>query len=353
MNLTRVDAPSATAYGRTMRVLFFLVVSFFSVTAQARDQIRVVGSSTVFPFVAAAAEQFGRVGKFRTPIVESTGTGGGIAMFCSGLGKEYPDMVNASRSIKSGEVKQCKKNGITKIVELKIGYDGIAIANARTSPVFKLTRETLFLALARQVPVDGVMKPNPYRRWSEIDDTLPDLPIVVYGPPPTSGTRDAFAELVMVEGCKQFPEFERYTPDPEARKKECMMMREDGRFIEAGENDNLIVQKLTGNPDSLGLFGYSFLEQNAGLVKANPVDGVMPNFADIVSGRYEIARSLFVYLKPEQQVPGLREFSMLLTSDAAVGADGFLVLKGLLPLSPVEHQQMKIGAAELRAMKQR
>ena len=346
-----IDALCASAYGCAMRIVFFLLVSFFSVTAQARDQIRVVGSSTVFPFVAAAAEQFGRAGKFRTPIVESTGTGGGIAMFCSGLGEKYPDMVNASRPIKSGEVEQCEKNGITRIVELKLGYDGIAIANARNSPVFKLSRESLFLALARQVPVNGKLVPNPYTRWNEIDDTLPDAPIEVYGPPPTSGTRDAFAELVMVEGCKQFPEFERHTPDPDARKKECMMMREDGRFIEAGENDNLIVQKLTGNPQSLGLFGYSFLEQNAGLVKANPVDGVMPDFADIVAGRYEIARSLYVYLKPDQKVPGLREFAILLTSDAAVGADGFLVLKGLLPLPAVEHEQMKLTAAELRPMR--
>jgi phosphate transport system substrate-binding protein len=331
-----------------MRAILFLAMCMFSAPALARDQIRVVGSSTVFPFVAAAAEQFGRAGTFRTPIVESTGTGGGIAMFCSGLGDEYPDMVNASRQIKPGEIEQCSKNGITRIVELKIGYDGIAIANARSSPVFNLTRESLFLALARQVPVEGVLAPNPYTRWREIDTRLPDVPIAVYGPPPTSGTRDAFAELVMVEGCKQFPEYAHHTPDPEARKKECMMMREDGRFIEAGENDNLIVQKLTGNPQSIGLFGYSFLEQNAGLVKANPVDGVLPDFSSIVSGRYEIARSLFVYLKPQQNVPGLKEFAILLTSDAAVGVDGFLVLKGLLPLPPAEHAQMKITAAELR-----
>ncbi len=327
------------------------MLALMATPALARDQIRIVGSSTVFPFVAAAAEQFGRTGKFRTPIVEATGTGGGIAMFCSGTGEDYPDMVNASRQIKPSEIALCKENGITRISELKIGYDGIVLANALTSPVFKLTRETLFLALARDVPVGGKLMANPYTRWRELDDALPDLPIEVYGPPPTSGTRDAFSELVMVEGCKQFPEYEKHTPDADARKKECMMMREDGRFIEAGENDNLIVQKLSGNPAAIGLFGYSFLEQNAGAVKANPMDGVMPDFAEIVAGRYEVARSLYVYIKPDQPTPGIREFARLLTSDAAVGEDGFLILKGLLPLHPAEHEKMKKIAAEMRVMK--
>ena len=330
-----------------MRYFLILLLAWVTTPALARDQIRIVGSSTVFPFVAAAAEQFGRTGRFRTPIVEATGTGGGIAIFCSGLGEDYPDMVNASRQIKLSEITLCRDNGIKRITELKIGYDGIVLANALNSPVFKLTRETLFLALAREVPVNGQLVANPYTRWRELDEALPDLPIEVYGPPPTSGTRDAFSELVMVEGCKQFPEFAKKTPDAEARKKQCMMMREDGRFIEAGENDNLIVQKLNGNSAALGLFGYSFLEQNAGAVKANPVDGVMPDFAEIVAGRYEVARSLYVYIKPDQPTPGLGQFARLLTSDAAVGKDGFLLLKGLLPLHPIEHEKMKKIAAAL------
>ncbi len=330
-----------------MRYFLIFLLVWVATPALARDQIRIVGSSTVFPFVAAAAEQFGRTGKFRTPIVEATGTGGGITMFCSGMGENYPDMVNASRQIKHSEIALCKENGVTQIAELKIGYDGIVLANALTSPVFKLTRETLFLALARAVPVNGQLVANPYTRWRELDEALPDLPIEVYGPPPTSGTRDAFAELVMAEGCKQFPEYAKHTPDAEARKKECMMMREDGRFIEAGENDNLIVQKLNGNPAALGLFGYSFLEQNAGAVKANPMDGVMPDFDDIVAGRYEVARSLYVYVKSDQSIPGIGEFARLLTSDAAVGEAGFLILKGLLPLHPAEHEKMKKIAAAL------
>lgn len=334
-----------------MRYLSVLVLVLFAIPAFARDQIRVVGSSTVFPFVAAAAEQFGRSAAFRTPIVESTGTGGGIKMFCDGLGEAYPDMVNASRAIKSTEIAQCKANGITQVSELKIGYDGIVLANALNSPVYKLGLRSLFLALARHVPDGkGGIKENDYTRWNQIDPALPDVAIEVYGPPPTSGTRDAFSELVMEKGCEQFAEFETVYHDKEVRKKQCMMVREDRAFIEAGENDNLIVQKLAGNPHALGIFGYSFLEQNAALVKANPIDGVMPTFKDIVAGNYRVARSLFVYVKKQQKVPGLREFAKLLTSDAAVGDDGFLVMKGLLPLHPDEHVEMKKIAAELRPL---
>jgi len=334
-----------------MRYLTLLVLIAFAVPAFARDQIRIVGSSTVFPFVAAAAEQFGRDEQFRTPIVESTGTGGGIKMFCDGLGVDYPDMVNASRAIKSTEVEQCKANKITQITELKIGYDGIVLANALKSPHYPLKLEALFLALARKVPDGkGGLKTNGYKRWKQIDASLPDVGIEVYGPPPTSGTRDAFSELVMIEGCKKFPEYAATYTDGEVLKKECAMVREDGAFIEAGENDNLIVQKLSGNQHALGIFGYSFLEQNAALVKANPIDGVMPTFDDIVAGNYEVARSLYVYVKNQQQVPGLREFATLLTSDAAVGDDGFLIMKGLLPLHHEEHNKMKMIAAELTPM---
>lgn len=309
--------------------------------ASAREQIRIVGSSTVFPFVAAAAEKFGRSTAFRTPIVEATGTGGGIKMFCDGAGDATPDMANASREIKASELERCRENGITKVVELKIGYDGIVLANARTSPAFSLTRETLFLALARDVPEGDKLVPNPYKRWREIDKKLPDTPIIVYGPPPTSGTRDAFVELVMQEACP--PAFKLHYRDGDTYKNQCSMLREDGVFIDAGEDDNIIVQKLTNNPDALGLFGYSFLEQNAALVKANSIDGVMPSFDSIVAGKYHVARSLFVYLKGEHlgEVDGLAEFAKLLVSDAAVGPEGFLVMKGLLPLPKAEHDKIK------------
>lgn len=318
--------------------------------AEAREQLRIVGSSTVFPFVTAAAEQFGRSGKFRTPIVESTGTGGGIKMFCEGVGDEYPDMANASRAIKSSEIELCAKHGVTKITELNIGYDGIVLANARTSDSYPLTRRALFLALAREVPKNGKLVQNPYQRWNEIDTKLPDMPIVVYGPPPSSGTRDAFVELVMDEGCKLVPEIKALVPDEKIRKAHCHAMREDGAFIEAGEDDNLIVQKLVNNPAALGVFGYSFLESNAAQVKANSIDGVMPDYDAIESGSYHVARSLYVYVKGEHvgQVPGLAEFARELTSDAATGEDGYLIMKGLLPLNAADHAAMKKVAGELR-----
>lgn len=311
--------------------------------AEAREQIRVVGSSTVFPFVAAAAEQFGRQTEFRTPIVESTGTGGGIKMFCEGTGDATPDMVNASREIKDTEIALCAENGVKEVVELKLGYDGIVLANARNSPVFPLSRNDLFLALARDVPNGDKLEPNPYRRWKEINPSLPDLSIIVYGPPPTSGTRDAFVELVMIESCPHFPAYKLAYSDKDEYKNNCSLMREDGVFVEAGEDDNIIVQKLTNNPDALGMFGYSFLEQNVALVKANPIDGVQPSFDAIVNGQYHIARSLFVYLKGEHAatVPGLGKFARLLVSDAAVGQEGFLIMKGLLPLPKAEHDQVK------------
>lgn len=338
-------------YAARMRRFIPLLCSLMLVPtmATAREQIRIVGSSTVFPFVAAAAEQFGRQDDYRTPIVESTGTGGGIKMFCDGVGDDTPDIANASRSIKDSEVALCKEHGVTHIIELKLGFDGIVLANARTSPVFDLTREDVFLALARDVPRGGKLVPNPYKRWREVNPKLPDVPISVYGPPPTSGTRDAFVELVMIESCPHFPEFKKTYPDGEQYKNHCSLVREDGVFVEAGEDDNIIVQKLTNNPEALGLFGYSFLEQNAGLVKANPINGVMPSFEAIVNGDYKVARSLFAYLKGEHlgEVPGLAEFGRLLVSDASVGPEGFLIMKGLLPLPKAEHEAVKKQAAKL------
>jgi len=334
---------------------FSLMVGLFCMiatpwSAQAREQLRVVGSSTVFPFVAAAAEQFGRKGEFRTPIVEATGTGGGIKMFCGGVGVEYPDMANASRTIKDSEVELCKKNGVSEITELKIGYDGIVMANARSSDSYALTRRALFLALAREVPNDGKCVTNPYTRWREIDAKLPDVAITLYGPPPSSGTRDAFVELVMEAGCKLVPEMKALEPDEKKLKKRCSAMREDGVFVEAGEDDNLIVQKLINNPTALGVFGYSFLESNAAVVKANPVDGVMPDYEAIEAGNYKVARSLYVYVKNAHldKVPGLGAFARELTSDAASGEDGYLVMKkGLLPLGDDDHVAMKKAAAAL------
>lgn len=325
------------------------MVSLLPLASQAREQIRVVGSSTVFPFIAAAAEQFGRAGQFHTPVVESTGTGGGIKLFCSGVGDGYPDVANASRPIKESEVALCHTHGIDGVTELKIGYDGIVLANARASKPYALTRRTLFLALAREVPKDGKWVNNFYQRWSEVDPALPNEEIAVYGPPPSSGTRDAFVELVMEGGCSEITDIKTMEPDEKKRKHRCGAIREDGAFVEAGEDDNLIVQKLVSNPAALGIFGYSFLENNLALVKANPIDGVVPSYEAIESGTYHVARSLYVYFKQAHvgKVPGMQEFAREITSDAAAGEDGYMVMKGLLPLTSEEHEAMKQVAAGL------
>ncbi len=239
-----------------------LMVGTSDANAQARDQIRIVGSSTVFPFTTAVAEQFGRAGRFKTPVVESTGTGGGMRLFCAGVGPQHPDFTNASRRITGSEFDTCRTNGVTEIVELPVGFDGIVLAVKKGSPKFSFTREQIWKALARQVPVNGQLVNNPYQRWNEIDPALPNWPIEVMGPPPTSGTRDSFVELVMDVGCRNVPEI-RAISDNRARQQACSAIREDGKFIEAGENDNLIVQRLTaGQAGLIGIFGYSFLDQN-------------------------------------------------------------------------------------------
>lgn len=316
--------------------------------ANAREEIRVVGSSTVFPLVAAVAEQFGRATGHRTPVVESTGTGGGFKVFCEGAGDATPDISNASRAIKPSEIELCKKNGVTGITELALGFDGIVFANALQSPAYKLTRHDLFLAMAREVPKNGELVPNFYQRWKEIDASLPDAPIEIYGPPPVEGTRDALVELVMVEGCKQSPEYAAHYPDEKTRKVHCEAMREDGKFTEL-LGGNLMVQKLVNNHDALAIFGYSYLEQNMGLVKANAVEGVAPTPETISNGTYSVARTLYVYVKNQHAdaVPGLRDFVAELTSDAAVGEDGYLVLKGLLPLPQAQHEKIKEKANAL------
>lgn len=335
-----------------MRIFVAIVSLFFAQSAIAREAIHVVGSSTVFPFVAAAAEQFGRRGEFRTPIVEATGTGGGLKMFCSGVALNTPDMANASRQIKPVEVADCKKNGVDAIVELKIGYDGIVFVTSIDGPDFPLTREAIFKALAREVPRNGKLVANHYKTWKSIHPSLPDIPIRVYGPPPTSGTRDAFSELVMLEACKAMPEYAAAYADEEVRKRQCQQMREDGVYIEAGENDNLLVQKLANDDAALAIFGYSFLDQNAALVKAHPVDGVSPGFDAIIAGDYKVARSLYTYLKKAHvdKVAGLAAFARELTSEEASGVSGYLVMKGLLPLPKAEHDAIKAVAAEMRVM---
>lgn len=301
--------------------------SFASIdAAHARDQIKIVGSSTVFPFSTAVAEKFGQKGDFKTPVVESTGSGGGLKLFCAGVGTEHPDITNASRAIKDKEIKKCKDNGVAPVTEIMIGFDGIVLANAKAGPSLSLTRQQIYQALAKEIMKDGKMVPNPYQKWSDIDPSLPDEKIEVLGPPPTSGTRDAFEELAVQKGCQKAG------LDKKACKK--VEVREDGPYVEAGENDNLIVSKLEANPKAVGVFGFSFLDQNAYKMRGAKVDGVEPTFENIADGAYPVSRSLFFYVKAQHVgvVPGIKEYIAEFVSDAASGDEGYLVDKGLIPL---------------------
>jgi phosphate transport system substrate-binding protein len=316
---------------------------------QARDQIRIVGSSTVFPFTTAVAEQFGRSGGFKTPIVESTGTGGGMRLFCAGVGAQHPDLSNASRRMTKSEYDTCAQNGVREIVEVKIGFDGIALAVKKGSPKFNLTRKDIWLALARQVPVNGQLVNNPYLSWNQVNPALPNVAIEVMGPPPTSGTRDSFVELVMDIGCRDFAEI-RAIADAAARTRACGQIREDGKFIEAGENDNLIVQRLVaGQGVAIGVFGFSFLEENLDKLEGKTVDGVTPTFETISDGKYPIARDLYVYAKKAHigVIPGIREFLAEYTSGRAMGDGGYLEKKGLVILPKAELDRVRSQTANL------
>jgi phosphate transport system substrate-binding protein len=291
------------------------------------------------------AEQFGRTAKFKTPVIESTGTGGGFKLFCAGVGVEHPDVTNASRAIKKSELENCKKNGVTDITEVKIGYDGIVVANSKAAPQAKLTREQIFLALAKNVVKDGKMVANPYQKWSDIEKSLPDIKIEVLGPPPTSGTRDAFVELVMDEGCKTV------TGAKEAglTGKACGAIREDGGYVEAGENDVLIVRKLEANKNAFGVFGFSFLDQNADKIQGSLVEGIEPAFENIAKGSYPVSRPLFFYVKKAHvgTIPGMKEFVTEFTSEKAWGMDGYLADKGLIPMPDAERKSFHDAATSL------
>ncbi|MEM7223500.1 MAG: PstS family phosphate ABC transporter substrate-binding protein [Pseudomonadota bacterium] len=320
-----------------------VALSGTSAFAQSRDQIRIVGSSTVFPFSSAVAEQFGKASDFKTPVVESTGSGGGMKLFCQGVGLEHPDVTNASRRIKESEFKKCTENGIT-ITEVKIGFDGIVLADSKSGPSFNLTKKQVFQALAKEVPVDGQLVPNPFKNWSDIDPSLPNVKIEVLGPPPTSGTRDAFVELAMEGGAKGFESLKALRKsDKKAFKAIAHSIREDGAYVEAGENDNLIVQKLNANPNAIGIFGFSFLDQNSDKIKGAEVDGVKPTFENIADGKYGISRSLFFYVKQEHVgvVPGIEDFLAEFTSEKAWGPDGYLIDKGLIPLPDDQRAAMR------------
>jgi phosphate transport system substrate-binding protein len=318
-------------------------LAILTTPALARDQIRIVGSSTVYPFTTAVAESFGKATGMKTPVVESTGTGGGLKLFCAGAGDDTPDFANASRPIKKDEFDTCVKNGVTDIVEIKIGFDGLTIANAASGPAAKFTKQQIFLALAKQIPgKDGKLVDNPYKMWSEIDTSLPAEKIEVLGPPPTSGTRDSFAELVLDKGAASIESLAALKKaDAKAYDVVWKTIRTDGAYVEAGENDNLIVQKLEANPSAFGVFGYSFLESNSGKIKAAEIEGKTPSFD------YKVSRPLYIYVKKQHigQVPGMAEFVAEYTSAKAIGEEGYLADKGLIPL-PADQAKASMSVAK-------
>lgn len=315
-----------------------------SAVAAGRDYISIVGSSTVYPFATVVAERFGRVSGFKTPKIESTGSGGGMKLFCSGLGVNTPDVTNASRRIKMSEYESCQKNGVTDVIEVLIGYDGIAVANSVEAQQLSLTRKDLFLALASKVPSpdgSGQLVANTYQFWSDVNADLPKIGIEVLGPPPTSGTRDAFLELAMEAGCEEFPFIE--SMEKADFKETCHSIREDGRYIDAGENDNLIVQKLAANPDALGIFGFSFLEQNDDVVQSSLIEGVEAEFDAIAEGDYPISRPLYFYVKGQHigVIPGIEQYLAEFTDENAWGSDGYLADKGMIPLGDEARMKTK------------
>ena len=326
-------------------------------TAHAeRDYIQIVGSSTVYPFATVVAETFGKTTDFKTPIIESTGSGGGMKLFCSGVGVEHPDVTNASRRIKSSEFESCQANGVTDVIEVKVGYDGIVLGNSNEAEQLSLSRQDIFLALAKDVPnPDGseTLVPNPYMMWSEVNPDLPEIKIEVLGPPPTSGTRDAFAELALEGGCKSYDFIKAMKKaDKNAYKAACHSVREDGAFIEAGENDNLIVQKLRENPKALGVFGFSFLDQNSDLIQGSIIDGVGPEFEAIADGSYPVSRPLYMYAKKAHigVVPGIEEYLNAFTDESAWGEEGYLTDKGLIPMPDAERAQFRADVEGLNPM---
>ncbi|QFU77850.1 phosphate ABC transporter substrate-binding protein [Halioglobus maricola] len=364
------------------------IASVSNVQAQGRDNVSIVGSSTVYPFATVVAERFGRSTDFKTPKIESTGSGGGLKLFCKGVGSNTPDITNASRRIKKSEYDDCQNNGVTDILEVLVGYDGIAIANSRKAQMMELSLKDLYLALAKDVPgADGKLIPNPYKTWKDVNPALPAVNIEVLGPPPTSGTRDAFAELALGGGAQAIAALkelrgissgdagalkaaiaslgipagvydayvEKKGKAPSGKdifKTVAYAVREDGAYIEAGENDNLIVQKLEANPSALGIFGFSFLEENGDKVQGSVVDGVTPSFDTIADGDYPVSRPLYFYVKAAHvgKIPGIQEYAAEFASNKAMGEDGYLPERGLIPLGDEELEQVQKDVAELKLL---
>lgn len=344
--------------GLTVAAIAFASAAALSTPALARDQIRIVGSSTVYPFTTAVAEQYGKATGGKIPIVESTGTGGGMKLFCAGAGEDTPDITNASRPMKKAEFEECQKNGVTEIVEVKIGLDGIVLAISKNGPEISLTQEELFLGLAKEIHDENLnFIPNPHKTWRDIDPLLPDIKIEVLGPPPTSGTRDAFLENVMERGAKGFGGLRDIKDADEKNgtknyEKVWKSIREDGAYIDAGETDNVIVQKLEANPNAIGIFGFSYLDQNKEKIKSIMVGGYQANYDDIASGKYPASRSLYVYVKKGHVgvIPGIKEFLAEYVANKTIGEDGYLVKKGLISMPKADIEKWTKVATELTPM---
>ena len=345
------------------KLISFVIAAFFMTAAMlpanagsARDYISIVGSSTVYPFATVVAEKFGKTTSFKTPKIESTGSGGGMKLFCAGIGVEHPDITNASRRIKASEFEKCQANGVKDVIEVKIGYDGIVVANSKKSPVMKLTRKDFFMALAKDVPDPAggeKLIPNPYKTWKDVNPALPGVKIEVLGPPPTSGTRDAFVELAMEGGAKKFDWIKAMKKkDKKKYKAVAHAIREDGASVEAGENDNLIVQKLDANPNALGIFGFSFLDQNSDKIQGSFVDGVQPTFDAIADGEYPVSRPLYFYVKKAHvgTIPGIQEYLAEFTSEKAWGEEGYLIDRGMIPMPDEERKMFGQNAGSLKPM---
>ena len=320
----------------TLPVTTLAILGLATGAAMARDEIRIVGSSTVFPYTQAVAEQFSNMTGAPSPIVESTGTGGGMQVFCGGIGEGHPDITGASRAMKASEYELCQANGVTEVSEALIGFDGLSIAVSRANDTdWDLTLGEVYLALGAQVPVEGDWVDNPYKTWDQINPDLPAVEILAYGPPPTSGTRDAFVELAMHEGCKELAFVRDGGFDKDWIAENCSRMRTDGPFVEAGENDNLIVQRLEADPNAMGIFGYSFLYENMDKLKGVRIEGVEPTTETIADKSYPVSRPLYIYIKNAHRgvIPNLDEFVAEYMSEDALAADGYLAERGLVALA--------------------
>lgn len=334
---------------RSVSTVAALAVSAFALAAcgsqggsgESRDFVRIVGSSTVYPFAAAVAEASSKANGGKAPVIESTGTGAGVKLFCAGVGVAHPDIVNASRRMKKSEYEECAKNGVKDVVEIQIGLDGIAFAEAKGGPEMKLTPADVYKALA-STPFG---KPNTAKTWKDVNPALPAIPILVYGPPSTSGTRDALAELILTKGCDTDPAMKALKDSDKDKHKEiCTRVREDGAYVDAGENDNLIVQKISANPRAIGVFGFSFLEANMDKLKGVPMSGIQPTYETVSDFSYPGARPLYIYVKAAHlnAIKGIKEFAVEFSN--AWGSDGYLKKKGMV-VAPADVQKANVEIA--------